>query len=288
MTGPGVVPPVVPPDVEELVRDWDLRPDGDPWRGDSALLLPVLRRGAPPGAARAVLKTRTDRATPASTAHVVLRRWGGDGAVRLLAADPARRALLLERLDRATDLSSVEEFTACEEIGRLLARLAVPAIPQLPTLSGQLAAIGRALERPPAAVPRRFVDRARSLALDLAADPGIDARVVHTDLHDAHVLAGGRSAWTAIAPVAISGDVAYGVAPVLWHRWDAAVRAPNVRNHLRFRIDAVCNTAGVDPDRARAFAEIRLVHRAVLQAGGVDGGSDAVTATVTALKAMQG
>lgn len=287
MTGPGGGGDV-PPAVEQLLHDWDLRPDGAPWSGDTSMLLPVLRRGVPVGAARAVLKVSTERAAPASTAHVVLRRWGGDGAVRLLAADPARRVLLLERLDRATDLSSVDLFTACEEIGRLLARLAVPAVPQLPTLSGQLAVIGRALERPPAAVPRRFVDRARSLAVDLAADPDIDARVVHSDLHDAHVLAGGRSAWTAIAPAAISGDVAYGVAPVLWHRWDAAARTHDVRNHLRFRIDAVCDTAGVDPARARAFAEIRLVHRAVLQAGGVDGGSDAATATVTALKAMQG
>lgn len=277
----------IPPAVTDLLRDWDLGTDGAAWHGDTSVLVPVLRRGVPSGAARAVLKVGTGPADLEPTAHVVLRRWGGDGAVRMLAADPARRTLLLERLDRDTDLSTVDEFTACEEIGRLLARLAVPALPQLPRLSDLLAATGRDLAHPPAAVPRRFVDRARALAVDLAAEPDIDARVVHTDLHEGHVLAGGRSAWTAIAPAAISGDVAFGVAPVLWERGEVAARAHDVRAHLRYRIDAVSDTAGVDPARARAFAEIRLVQRAIGHPAGTDD-ADGLTATVTALKAMQG
>lgn len=292
---PDVVATVeIPAVVRDLQRDWDLGPDGVAWRGDTCVLVPALRRGVPPAAARAVLKVGLGPGRPDPTAHVVLRRWGGDGAVRMLAADPARRALLLERLDPDTDLSTVELFTACEEIGRLLARLAVPALPQLLRLSEVLAATGRQLADPPAALPRRFVDRARGLAVDLAAEPDIDARVVHTDLHDRHVLAGGRTPWTAIAPTTLSGDVAFGVAPVLWQRWDAAARAHDVRAHLRYRIDAVCDTAGVDPARARAFAEIRLVRRAIEQAGDQSGsvtngagGSDPRTATVTALKAMQ-
>lgn len=286
----------IPSVVADLLRDWDLAPDGAAWRGDTSVLVPVRRRGVPSGAARAVLKVGTGPAIPDPTAHVVLRRWAGDGAVRMLAADPARRVLLLQRLDSGTDLCTVDGFTACEEIGRLLARLAVPALPQLPRLSDRLTAIGEDLAHPPAAVPRRFVDRARMLAADLAADPDIDARVVHTDLHDGHVLAGGRSDWTAIAPAAISGDLAYGVAPVLWHRWDDAARAYDVRAHLRYRIDAVCDTAGVDPARARAFAEVRLVERAITQAAEQAHGPDRhatdretsrLTATVTALKAMQ-
>ena len=31
--------------------------------------------------------------------HLALQRWGGHGAVRLLRADPHRRALLLERVE---------------------------------------------------------------------------------------------------------------------------------------------------------------------------------------------
>lgn len=272
----------IPSTVGHLLRDWDLSVDGAPWRGDTSVLVPVRRRGVPSGAARAVLKVGTGSAAPGPTAHIVLRRWAGDGAVRMLAADPARRALLLQRLDSGTDLSSVDGFAACEEVGRLLARLAVPALPQLPQLSDRLAAVGDALQRPPAVLPRRFADRVRALAADLATDPDIDAQVVHTDLRDGHVLAGGRTDWTAVAPAAISGDLAYGVAPVLWQRGDEAARAHDVRAHLRYRIDAVCDTSGVDPARARAFAEIRLVERVIQQDTGP------LTATVTALKAMQG
>lgn len=44
--------------------------------------------------------------------HLVLQRWGGNGAVRLLSADPHHRRLLLERL-RSTDLSTVSDVEAC-------------------------------------------------------------------------------------------------------------------------------------------------------------------------------
>ena len=62
--------------------------------------------------------------------HLALQRWGGDGAVRLLRADPARRAMLLERLDQR-DLTEVPVLEACEIVAGLYARLHVPALPQL-------------------------------------------------------------------------------------------------------------------------------------------------------------
>lgn len=67
----------------------------------------------------------------------MLRRWADDGAVRLLSADPHRRALLLERL-KHDDLRTVGEVEACEAVAGLYRRLHVPAMPQLRTLASQL------------------------------------------------------------------------------------------------------------------------------------------------------
>ena len=50
---------------------------------------------------------------------LALQHWHGRGAVRLLRADPHRRALLLERL-HPEDLTERWDLEACEVVGRPL------------------------------------------------------------------------------------------------------------------------------------------------------------------------
>ena len=52
---------------------------------------------------------------------LALQRWGGDGAVRLLRADPHRQAMLLERLS-AVDLTSVDDARGLRGGGRAATR----------------------------------------------------------------------------------------------------------------------------------------------------------------------
>ena len=239
----------------QLLEEWSLSVDGDVRWGVAAVAVPVRSPAGP-----AVLKVTWPH-HEALTEHLGLRQWNGKGAVRLLRADPRRFALLLERLDPATDLRSVPVEEACGIIGDLLAQLRSPALPQVPTLSAYAA---RQLAKPPPldVLPRRFVDQARRLAEDLSTDPGADACLLHTDLHYENVLRGTRQPWVAIDPKPTAGDRAFEVAPALWNRTDELGTGSSVRRNLRRRLEIVCEHAGIDEDRAKAWTIVREVDNA--------------------------
>lgn len=272
--------------VEELLADWSLRRDGNPMHGYSALVLPVRRDDGSPAALKVVWPHPEGR-----DEHLALRAWGGRGAVRLLAADPSRWALLLERLDHTRDLEGRGALEACEEIGRLLSRLDRPAPPWARPLSEHLAelAVDAERARDTGSFPRRLLDQGRSLALELAGEPDVDDRLVHEDLHQQNVLwRPDPGEWVAIDPHVVSGTPAYAVAPVLWNQWALVQRAHDPRVHLSLRVDTLCEAAGIDPARARSFAIVRLVRNALWAlAAPHDGTERELTQAVTVIKAMQ-
>jgi streptomycin 6-kinase len=268
--------------VRECLQRWELRLDGAARHGVCALVLPV--RG-PSGPAALKLTWPHPEATHE---HLALRYWAGRGAVRLLAADPPRWALLLERLDPDRDLSAEPIFDACATIGSLLAELDRPAPAQLERLSQHASRWAVTLRRARRIVPQRFLDRAAALAEELAADPRADARMVHTDLHFANVLAGQRESWLAIDPKPLAAEPAFAIAPALWNRWPEAAAAPDTRDHLRRRLEIICETAGIDPDRARAWTLVREAVNAMWAAAQPDAATPArIDAAVTIMKAMQ-
>lgn len=195
--------------------------------------------------------------------HIVLRRWAGDGAVRLLNADPSRQALLLERLgDRALD--TVPDSDACIAVANLYRRLHIPAVPQLPALTTVLEQWAADFDTLPrsAPIPHRLVEQAATLARDLAQHPA--DTVVHGNLHYGNVLAADRQPWLAIAPRPVNGDPHFELAPMLAHRWDEL--AGDVRGGVQRRFYALVDAAEFDEDRARAWALVRVVRAAVLDA----------------------
>jgi streptomycin 6-kinase len=243
--------------VAGCLAQWALREDGDPAAGTRSLVVPV--RGE--DGAAAVLKVSRPEAA-SEHAHVVLRRWGGHGAVRLLRADPRRGALLLARLLGA-DLGTVGDAQACEVVAGLYGRLHIAALPQLPAVADVVAQHSERLAALPrnAPIPHRLVEQAVALARDLVADAGAPARVLHTDLHHGNVLADGAGSWVAIAPKALNGDPHYDVAPLLLHRWDGL--DGDVRDGVRRRFHRVVDAAGFDEDRARDWVIVRAVHVAM-------------------------
>nr|WP_281496819.1 aminoglycoside phosphotransferase family protein [Ornithinimicrobium sp. F0845] len=258
--------------------------------GYAALVLPVDGPEGP-----AVLKVAWPH-PEARDEHRTLGVWGGHGAVRLLAADPARWAVLLERLDpRDLNGPPVGVLESCEEIGRLARLLDRPAPPwtslrasdHLATLVADVDAV-RAGEHA-GALPRRLLERGRALAQDLAAEPGVDARLVHGDLHQENVLwRPDPGEWVAIDPQAIAADLAWVVAPALWNRWPEAVAAHDTRLHLNLRLEVLCEAAGLDPDRARAFAEVRMLRNAIWDVQEQPADLEtSLTRLVTIIKALQ-
>jgi streptomycin 6-kinase len=237
------------------LEQWKLRPDGDAIQGPGAMVLPVRTSDGAP----AVLKiTLPD--TGSEHEHLVLRRWGGDGAVRLLSADPPHRALLLERL-RSESLDTLPDVDACEVVAGLYRRLHVPALPQLRSLTSYLERWTSEFEALPrsAPIPHRLVEQAIVLGRGLADEPG--SSVVHGNLHYENVLAADREPWLAVAPRPVNGDPHYEVAPMLWNRWDEL--AGDIRDGVRRRFYTLVDAAGFDEDRARAWVVVRVVRGAI-------------------------
>ncbi|HET6292362.1 MAG TPA: aminoglycoside phosphotransferase family protein [Kribbella sp.] len=271
----------------DLIAEWGLRVDGGSAYGNCSLVVPVRTADGTP----AMLKVQFPH-WEAETEHLALRIWDGNGAIRLLRADPRRFALLLEKA-LPQDLTSVDAIEASELIASLYKRLHVPAGPQFRTLSGEMKRLSAELLALPASapVPRRYVEQAASLARDFAADPETDGRLIHTDLHYFNVLAAEREPWLVIDPKPLSGDPHYEVAPLLWNRWEEIEGARDLRFGLRQRFYAIVDAAGLDEDRARDWVIVRQMVNAL---GAVrDAGADEVlphdwlTRNIAITKAIQ-
>jgi streptomycin 6-kinase len=239
-------------DIQHHLDRWQLRPDGEVFHGHGAIVVPVRTSDG----TQAVLKL----GSPSEHEHLVLRRWDGDGAVRLLTADPHHRALLLERL-HTESLDSVPDVDACQIVASLYKRLHTPAMPQLRTVTSQLEQWTSQFTELPrnAPIPHRLIEQAITLGRELT-DQANDDVVVHGDLHYANVLAAGRDPWLAISPKPLNGDPHYEIAPMLWNRWDELTG--NVRDGVRRRFYCLVDAAGFDEDRARAWTVIRVVAEA--------------------------
>ncbi len=199
----------------DLMSEWGLRADGWSMHGYAALVVPALTEDDE----CVVLKVTWDGDEESEHEALALRHWDGHGAVRMLRADPGRRALLLERL-HATDLRDLWDIEACEVVAGLWSQLHRPALPQLRPVTAYVERWVADLQRLPVGgpVPRRLVEQATSLAADLVADPASTRTLIHGDLHYYNVLAADRAPWLAIDPKPMNGDPHYEVAPMLSNR----------------------------------------------------------------------
>ncbi len=241
----------LPERILELCRRWELVPDGSLLHGYVAVVLPVRRRDVP-----LMLKVSwIDR----SSEHEILalRAWAGRGAVRLMEADEADGAMLLERLDPGHSLERAPLDEAVAVAGELLRRLAVPAPRALRPVADELDRIGAELEARWEATGHPFGRALLESARDVPPPRGDAAPLllVNQDLHYGNVLRGDREPWLVMDPKPLAGDPEFGVAPLLWNRLEPSTSQAD----LRARLDALVEIAGLDRLRAHRWGLLRVV-----------------------------
>jgi streptomycin 6-kinase len=128
-----------------------------------------------------------------------LARWDGAGAVRLLAHDRKRTALLLERCRPGSPLSDLSAPEALAVFAGLVSRLAVPAGAGFRTLADEAAWWMSYLpERWKRSEPD-LLRAAMDALVELSHTQG-EQVLVHQDLHAGNVLRAEREPWLVIDP----------------------------------------------------------------------------------------
>jgi streptomycin 6-kinase len=177
-----------------------------------------------------------------------LHFWGGHGAVRLLAHDPAHKALLLERCRPGTPLGTRYGDEDLAIAARLMERLWRPAPSEVPWRR-----LEDVVERWRRELPQRYsgrlVEEAHG-ALDSLLPTDEELVLCHQDLHGGNILRGEREPWLAIDPKPIVAERAYDTVAIVR---DAK---PSL-GELRRRLDALSELLGLDRERMRLWALVK-------------------------------
>jgi streptomycin 6-kinase len=174
-----------------------------------------------------------------------LELWDGDGAVRLLRRDPARQALLEERIHPGTDLSHVEDDDEATEIAVAIAqRLWRPA--------------GAPFRRVADQIPRWLANEPTELtpfALELfeSLEPRHDW-LTHGDFHHHNILLR-EDRYVAIDPKPYLGEREFDVYTWLHNPIKYLINRADAERRIAHFV-----AAGLDDYRIRAWAIIRGAH----------------------------
>lgn len=229
--------------VEECAQLWSLRL-GEPYEHAN---LSDTRPVELPDGTPAVLKVGFPHHESEHEADA-LTHYGGRGAVRLLAHDPARNAMLLERCDPGMQLWAVEDdeeaTRSAAGVLRSLWRVPAPDHPfdlltaEVALWTDEIRARGG---------DRALADAAIATMRELVPTQG-ELVVCHQDLHGGNVLRAQRG-WLAIDPKPVAGEREFDTASLIRDR-RATISVPIMQR----RIDILVDELGLDRERTHAWA----------------------------------
>ena len=233
---------------DEIAAEWDLEL-GAPFA------LSNYSYVAPAGE-DAVLKVTPADDDEADEEPDALALWGGDGAVRLLRHDRARRALLLERARPGTDISELPESEATAIAVGVARRLWRPAGEPFRWIGDH---VPRWLDRAERSEQegRDLIPLARELYASL--DVGRDV-LVHGDFHHHNILRAEHRPLAlerhlVIDPKGMLGEPEFDVPSFLRNPLHSTMRADVTAERLRAFADI-----GLDDERMRKWAVIRCAY----------------------------
>lgn len=213
----------------------------------------------------AVLKLGPPEPGHLAVEAAALAAFAGRGAVRLLAYDAVRGALLLERAEPgslARTLVPQRDEAATAAVIGVLRRLhsPVPAgAPDLPDLTTQGASFDGYLRRYPGAgpLPRHLVAQAGRLFEELCASAPHRV-VLHGDLHHDNVLRAAREPWLAIDPHGVVGDPGYDTGSLLFNP-DPDRRDDGLLALVPARVEQLADGLDLPADRVVAWGFVKAV-----------------------------
>src|SRR4051812_619109 len=170
-----------------------------------------------------------------------VRLYAGNGMCRLLEADEARFAMLLERLrpGERLEILARDDDDGATSIGVRVMRQLWRQVPESDG-TGPFEPIANWFSRAftrhrteyggPGPFPAAVLERAEALAADLLASAP-STLLLHGDFHHYNVLSAERASWLAIDPKGMTGDPGYEVGPFLLnpHRWGIGHRPERAR-----------------------------------------------------------
>lgn len=240
--------------LDGALRAWSLVLAGSELPSTASRVVPVTRQDGSPG----MLKVVGDRA---AFAHEVtaLRWYGGHGAARLIEADAATGAMLLERIEPG---HSLVELVAEDDDGATMATAAVMGRlwrreggvaepPALPSIGEDVRALERLRdghEGGTGPLPADLVSRAETLAADLERST-LRPVVLHGDLHHGNVLSHATERWVAIDPKGRMGDPAAEAAALLRNPLPVLLTDPDPTPRLTRRVDLLSELLQIPRDR---------------------------------------
>lgn len=180
-----------------------------------------------------------------------LRVWDGEGAVRLLAYDEERWAMLIERCEPGTLLAKSDPETALDVFIGLLPRLWKPVGDPFRSLADEAQWWTEQLPAEWGEAGRPFEEHVVEMAIDaletLSATQG-EQVLLHQDLHGDNVLAAEREPWLVIDPKPLVGEREFAVAPIVR---DAELG--DSKREVIYRLDRLTTELGLDRERARLW-----------------------------------
>ena len=239
--------------VAECAELWSLRL-GEPFEAH----ISYVAAAELPDGRRAVLKVNF-REPEGEREPDALLHWNGEGAALLLAHDPGRRALLVERCEPGAQLWQVaDEEEANRAAAAVLRRLwrrppdghafrllADEAAQWTEELRARWERLGRPFERP-------LLEEAVGFLREAAPSQG-EQVLLHQDLHGGNVLRATREPWLAIDPKPLVGEREFDTASLLRDRRPELLGDPGAAARVRRRLDQLAAELDLDRERMRGW-----------------------------------
>ena len=232
--------------VDECVANWQLELEAPLTGGYCSFVAP---------AGDVVLKIGWPHDESEHEPHA-LRAWDGEGAVRLIAYDGERHALLIERCVPGAPLLERGDDDAADVVVGLLPRLWRPPPSELRLLAdvaarwveelpGLWARYGRPFER-------ELLDTVVGALRELGSTQG-PLVLANEDLHAGNVLRAQREPWLVIDPKPIAAEREFTPVAMIRDEKEELLSEPDPLSRLRRRLDRFSADLELDRERVRGW-----------------------------------